>query len=117
MNIQSWIANLQWGMEMLPFPALLLYVIVAGMLWLLIEAILTRTARATPKWRRPFPILPIVSEVAAWLTRGSSWLLWTWAILYFALVAVHWVSAQGSPEWAGASETMMNIARDVAAGL
>ena len=51
MNAQTVMAALNWGMEQLPFPALLLYGIGLGLLWLFAEALLTRTARATPKWR------------------------------------------------------------------
>ena len=111
MSAESMIANLRWGMETLPFPALLLYVIALGLLWLFVESLLTRTARATPGWRKPFPVLPWISEVAAWVTRGSSWLLWTWAVLYFVLVAVHWSAAQDAgANLAGISEALLGLA-------
>lgn len=110
MNMETILAYLSWGMEMMPFPMLLLYGILLGLLWLFIESLLTRTARATPKWKRPFPVLPAISEVASWLTRGCSWLLWTWAILYFALVIVHWVDSQPGAELTAAADALAAVA-------
>jgi hypothetical protein len=111
MDTQVVLSNLTWGMEVLPFPALLLYAIGAGMLWLLLEGWLTRTARATPGWRKPLPVLPLVSEAATWLVRGSSWLLWIWAAFYLALVALHWAVAQGeSSNLAGTYSAMLGLA-------
>ena len=110
MNTKPILDSLNWSMEQLPFPALFLYLIALGLLWLFVEAMVTRSARATPGWRKPVPILPAVSEVAAWTVRGSSWLLWTWTFLYFALAAAYWASTQVNPSWAAATETMTGIA-------
>lgn len=110
MNANSLMNSLDWAMESLPFPMLLLYVIAVGLLWLFAEAMLTRTARAMPGWRRPFPVLPVVSEVVAWTVRGSSWLLWTWALLYVALAAAHWSSTQLTPAWSGVTAALLDIA-------
>lgn len=112
MNTDTILPALRWGMETLPFPALLLYLIVLGLAWLFVESLLTRTARATPGWRKPFPVLPLLSEAAAWLTRGSSWLLWAWAILYVMLVGVHWLTLQGDASGlAWANDTLLGVAR------
>jgi len=110
LNPQALLATLDWGMETLPFPFLLLYVIGTGLAWLLLEAWLTRTARATPGWRKPFPVLPVISEMTAWFVRGSSWLLWIWAVLYFVLVGVRWYEQQNVGV-AGVSDSLLAVAR------
>lgn len=110
MNTQTVFAGLDWAMEQLPFPALLLYGIGLGLLWLFIEALFTRTARATPKWRKPFPVLPAVSEAVAWMIRGSSWLLWAWALLYIALAAIHIFDPQLTPAWTGIATVLIDVA-------
>ncbi len=69
----------------MPIPVLFLYVIALGLLWLYIECMVSRMARAIPGWNRPVPLLPIVSAATAWLVRGSSWALWIWAATLFAL--------------------------------
>lgn len=89
MSADTWIDGLNWAMEILPFPALGLYVIALGMLWLGIEAMASRFGRSVPNWHRPIPILPLISEIVTWLVRGSSWLLWIWMFLYFAIFALH----------------------------
>ncbi|MCB0156880.1 MAG: hypothetical protein KDD83_04770 [Caldilineaceae bacterium] len=85
MNVQGILTSLEIAWEQLPIPALFFYVIILGMLWLALEYWVSRTGRATPGWKRPVPVLPAVSEAVVWLVRGSSWALWTWAILYFVL--------------------------------
>ena len=85
MNVQDILTSLEIAWEQLPIPALFFYVIILGMLWLALEYWVSRTGRATPGWKRPVPVLPAVSEAVVWLVRGSSWALWTWAILYFLL--------------------------------
>lgn len=110
MNTDTILNSMNRAMESLPFPTLLLYVIAGGLLWLFAEAMITRTARATPGWRKPVPVLPIVSEVIAWTVRGSSWLLWTWALLYFALTAALWSNTQITPAWSGVAAALLDIA-------
>ena len=85
--MEQLLKSLELAWEQLPMPAIFLYLIALGMLWLFVEYLTTRTARAVPGWRRPLPVLPWISEFVVWGVRASSWAMWIWAFVYMALVA------------------------------
>lgn len=74
--------------NLLPFPALLLYLFLLGAAWLYAEFQFTRIFRMTPGWRRAGPILPQISIGFAWLMRISRILLWLWFWFFLLLAAV-----------------------------
>lgn len=84
MNTEKVVTLLNRAWEIIPFPFVLLYLVVLGMIFLLFEYSITYVGRATPGWRRPIPILPIISELVVIIIRSSSWLIWIWALLYFS---------------------------------
>lgn len=87
MIAQDIFASLGFAWQSLPMPLIFVYAILLGMVWLYAEFLVTRTARATPGWRRPLPVMPWISEVMVWGVRASTWFIWAWIILYAALVS------------------------------
>lgn len=83
MNAETIFADLGAAWQLLPFPTLFVLVIVAGLAWLYVEYLVTRTARAAVK--RPAPLLPWVSEVVVWLMRIGWWLIWLWLVFFLAI--------------------------------
>lgn len=93
---QVW-AAVQQAWRFLPFPVLFLYLIALSLLWLFVEYQATRFGRAFPGWRRPVPILPMISVVAVWMSRLSRWAIWIWVLLFIAYAGVIWAQPLFGP--------------------
>jgi hypothetical protein len=93
--------SLRAAWEALPFPILFLYLILLFFVWLGFEYWTTRMGRATPGWRRPLPVLPVISTAAVWGIRICTWLFWAWLVFFLVLtMTILWERVAGGPAFA-----------------